>query len=108
MRNLIFFMEPSEDLENISLKAGMLYLNRFCIDEDAAYEISGVYDLKKTSKKLRDYMKSRRIFETSEYKANYIAEYAEKCKMIRFALQRAVESNTRDFETHVIYAGSLA
>ena len=73
MHNLIVFMEPSEDLENISLKAGMLYLNRFCIDEDAAVELSGVYYLKKTSKKLRDYMKSRRIFETSEYKAKYIA-----------------------------------
>ena len=82
MRNLIFFMEPSEDLENISLKAGMLYLNRFCIDEDAAYEISGVYYLKKTPKKLRDYIKSWRIFEKSEYKAKYKAEYTAKCEMI--------------------------
>ena len=87
MQNLIFFMEPSEDLENISLKAGMLYLNRFCIDEDAAHEISGVYYLKKSSQKLIDYMNSWENFETSEYKAKYIAEYTAKCEMISLFYQ---------------------
>ena len=47
MHNLIFFMRPSENQEDISLKAGNLYLNRFCIDEDAACELSGVYYLEK-------------------------------------------------------------
>ena len=45
MQNLVVFIEPSKDASNISLKAGKLYLNRFCIDEDAACEFSGVYYL---------------------------------------------------------------
>ena len=45
MQNLVVFIEPSEDTSNISAKAGNLYLNRFCIDEDAACELSGVYYL---------------------------------------------------------------
>ena len=80
-------MEPSNDLENISLKAGMLYLNRFCIDEDAAYEVSGVYYLKKSSQKLLEYIKSLKNFEPSEYKAKYIAEYTAKCEMISLFYQ---------------------
>ena len=46
MQNLVVFIEPSDDTSNISLKAGKLYLNRFCIEEDAACELSGVYYLK--------------------------------------------------------------
>ena len=42
-------MEPSEDAWNFSLKAGNMILNRFCIDEDAAFELSGVNYLKKSS-----------------------------------------------------------
>ena len=46
MQNLVVFIEPSEDASNISYKTATLYLNRFCIDEDAACELSGVYYLK--------------------------------------------------------------
>ena len=41
-------MEPSSDAWNISLKGGNMFLNRFCIDEDAAFELSGVYFLTKS------------------------------------------------------------
>ena len=46
MQNLVVLMEPSEHASNISSKAGMMILNRFCIDEDAAFELSGVHHLK--------------------------------------------------------------
>ena len=46
MQNLVVFIEPSKDASNISFKAAILYLNRFCIDEEAACELSGVYYLK--------------------------------------------------------------
>ena len=46
MQNLIVFIEPSEDASNISSRAAILYLNRFCIDEESACELSGVYYLK--------------------------------------------------------------
>ena len=52
MQNLIVLMEPSKDAENISCKGGRLFFNRFCIDEDAACELSGVYYLKESSTKL--------------------------------------------------------
>ena len=42
-------MEPSEDAWNNSLKGGNMILNRFCIDEDAAFELSGVNYLEKYS-----------------------------------------------------------
>ena len=49
MQNLVVLMEPSEEAWDTSLKGGNMILNRFCIDEDAAFELSGVYSLKKSS-----------------------------------------------------------
>ena len=42
LQNLVVLMEPSEDADRVPLKAGNMMLNRFCIDEDAAFELSGV------------------------------------------------------------------
>ena len=52
MQNLIVLMEPSEDADNVSLRTGFMTLNRFCIDEDAAFELSGVYNLKTSSREM--------------------------------------------------------
>ena len=49
MQNLVVLMEPSEDAYITPLKGGNMILNRFCIDEDAAFELSGVNSLKKSS-----------------------------------------------------------
>ena len=49
IQNLVFFMEPSGDEHKISLKGGNMCLNRFSIDEDAAFELSGVHFLEKSS-----------------------------------------------------------
>ena len=49
MQNLVVLMEPSEDDFDVSLKGGNMILNRFCIDEDAAFELSMVIDLKESS-----------------------------------------------------------
>ena len=57
MQNLIVLMEPCKDAHDISLKGGRLFFNRFCIDEDAACELSGVYDLKESSSKLARFAK---------------------------------------------------
>ena len=48
-QNLVVFMDPSEKAWEISSKGGNMILNRFCIDEDAAFELSGVSYLKKPS-----------------------------------------------------------
>ena len=54
MQNLVVLMEPSEDACITPLKCGNMILNRFCIDEDAAFELSGVNYLKKSSEKMED------------------------------------------------------
>ena len=42
LQNLVVLMDPSEDVDDISLKGGNMCLNRFCIDEEAAFELSSV------------------------------------------------------------------
>ena len=42
-------MDPSEEANRIDLKGGNMFMNRFSIDEDVAFELSGVYYLKKSS-----------------------------------------------------------
>ena len=42
MQNLVVLMEPSEDAYFTPLKTGNMILNRFCIDEEAAFELSEV------------------------------------------------------------------
>ena len=46
-------MEPHEDKCATPLKGGNMILNRFCIDEDAAFELSGINSLKKWSEDMR-------------------------------------------------------
>ena len=46
MQNLVLLIEPSKDAYKIDLKSGNMCLNRFSIDEEAAFEISGVHYLK--------------------------------------------------------------
>ena len=41
-QNLVVLMEPSEDASRLSSKCGNMCFNRFCIDEDASFELSGV------------------------------------------------------------------
>ena len=65
MQNLVVLMEPSEEAWDTSLKGGNMILNRFCIDEDAAFELSGVHYLEKSSndiikKKTREFELKRK------------------------------------------------
>ena len=48
-QNLVVLIDPSKNDYNISFKAANMYLNRFCIDEDAGFECSGVLYLKESS-----------------------------------------------------------
>ena len=71
MQNLVVLMEPSEDASDVSLNTGNMILNRFCIDEDAAFELSGVNYLKKSSGDMEDgesiCFKVQRILKGKEY-----------------------------------------
>ena len=50
MQNLVILMEPSDGwyADRRNIEAGKMVLNRFCIEEDAAFDLSGVYYLEKT------------------------------------------------------------
>ena len=45
MQDLVLLMDPPRDGSDISLKAGNMILNRFCIDEEASFESSGIFYL---------------------------------------------------------------
>ena len=64
MQNLVVLMEPSERVYRVHFKAGNMILNRFCINEDAAFELSGV-----------NYLKEYRRF----YDGEKGMEYSENC-----------------------------
>ena len=52
MQNLVVFMEPTEKAHSTPIKTGNMILNRFCIDEDTAFELYGVNYLKKINRKM--------------------------------------------------------
>ena len=52
-QNLVVLMEPSEEAWVTSLKVGNMILNRFCIDEDTAFELSGINYLKPSSEHIK-------------------------------------------------------
>ena len=63
-------MEPSEDGDDLSLKTGSMILNRFCIDEDAAFQLSGVYYLETSSREMMKFesLKSLELKEKGRVK----------------------------------------
>ena len=67
MQNLVVLMEPSEGSYKTPLKGGNMILNRFCIDEDAAFELAGVNSLKKSSELIK-YEKSIKFEEQRKLK----------------------------------------
>ena len=49
LQNLIILIEPPENPCDVSFKGGQMCLNLFTIDENAAFDLSGVHYLKKSS-----------------------------------------------------------
>ena len=70
MHNVILFAEQFKEKWCTPLKIGDLFFNRFGVDEDAAFEMLGVYELEKTSIKMVD-------AREEEYK-NFVKEREEK------------------------------
>ena len=88
-QNLIVFMEPSEDVWRTPLKGRNMILNRFSIDEDAAFELSGVHYLKKSSDDI--YRKNplamlKRKVKGKEYKFPYytVLSYSDDFELRHF------------------------
>ena len=49
MHQVIFMIEPNDDKYWTNEKIGNIFMNRFTIDEDAAFEILQIFELQKTS-----------------------------------------------------------
>ena len=45
LQNIFIFIEPQQSESITTLKCGNMILNRFCVEEDATFELSGVYYL---------------------------------------------------------------
>ena len=71
IQNLVLLNEPPTKEHDISSKAGKMYLNRFCIDEDVSFELSGVYNLKKPSYKSIDRIRQTVLGRLVTGKVNY-------------------------------------
>ena len=46
---IVLFIEPNDDLWATPLKFGNLFMNRFAVEEDAAFEVLKIFELEKTS-----------------------------------------------------------
>ena len=58
-QNIVILLEHQKFPWDISSKGPNMFLNRFCIEEDAGFETSGVYYLKKLPRNLHREEKSR-------------------------------------------------
>ena len=54
MHKIVLFIEPTDDAFFTPAKIGHLFINRFGVDEDAAFEVINVLELGKTSHKMSD------------------------------------------------------
>ena len=52
-QNIVVLMEPSKEAWETPIKAGNMILNRFCIDEDNAFESAGINYLKTSSDEIK-------------------------------------------------------
>lgn len=66
-QNLFILIEPSDNKWNISSRACKMCLNQFCIDEDAAVELSGVSHLKGWSYECAWTFEQQKIAKGKEY-----------------------------------------
>ena len=65
MQNVVLFTEKVKETWCTPLKIGDLFFNRFGVDEDAAFEMLGVYQLEESSFKMAFSMeKEYENFET--------------------------------------------
>ena len=107
MKDLILLMEPSKHEYITPLQIANLYLNRFTIDEDAAFEIIGVHELSKSRLELTD--EESEVYDnltTDEELDEYFTKAVENdFEVFDIAFNNALEKWTPGINFHVIYAG---
>ena len=92
MQNLVLLVGLPEDEYDITMKAVNMCMNRFCIDEDAAFELNGVYGMEMPSQTFN----------------NMNAQmHSSKNVLIYPAFEKIVANGAEDLDIHFIYAGEL-
>ena len=86
-QNIIMLHEPLKDAFDISLQAGNMLSNRFCIDEEAGFEFSGVHHLNG--------------YKLCSHYNSYNCYYSYPS--IESAFQKISEN--KDLEPHFVYSG---
>ena len=111
MLNLFVVMDPSEKPFDVSSKAGNMYLNRFCIDEDAACDLSGINYFKKSTileDKGKVFLFTNRIYLTDIFKVYGILGFHLKErfdeKIIDSCLLKLTQSKANECKTHFLIA----
>ena len=87
-QNLVVLRLPPENAWDIGLKGAKMCFNRFCIDEDAALELSGLYDLEKSSDNIISDVGREQSDES----------------IIDLAFTKIVETKTEVIDTHFVCA----
>ena len=67
MKEFVFMMDPPLNAWDISIKGGNRSMNLFCIDEELAFEVSGVlffHNIKKSPYYEGHFVKGNRSFES--------------------------------------------
>ena len=91
-QNLILFIQPPIDPWSSPSKIGNSYINRFVIDEEASFELLGVYQLSKIDMSpVPEKERERYVFDN---------------KMIDSAIKKSAEYTTKRLNTHLVFAGS--
>ena len=102
-QQVILFIEPAEEEWRCQESIGNLYLNRFAIDEDTAYEVLGVYYLQQSSAELCD--------PKNDAYANYEIERQHKKRfddeMFEKGIKLIAENRSSNVQTHIFIAGLL-
>ena len=107
MTDLVFLIEPYENEFITPFKISNLYLNRFAIDEDDAFEIVGVYEMPSSRLKISGENLDEFFVEISEKKTDNfsIRTPKEDIKTFDFAFKNAIPKWIQENNYHVIYAG---
>ena len=96
-QNLVLFINPSIDPWSSPSKIGNSYINRFVIDEDAAFELLGIYTLST----IRDVSRNDNFIVRQKNLEDHFFDH----ELIDSAIKKAAESKAKRLNTQLIFAG---
>ena len=78
-------------------------LNRFCIDEDTAFEVSGIYQVEKREHKLFESNSKAALKTLMSFNLYSMEEYSYM-QVIDSAFFKIVQNKRQDLQTHIVIA----